>query len=136
MDPTIILAIVDEKHAGKLVSEFTRAGFYVHVVEDGGAALHWTRATHPEFLVLGLWTPARTGFEVIDALRRDETCAGTRIIVLDDQPDADAALEARASGAAAVWPASTPADEVARRVLDLFRNASIGEKHALPGGES
>ncbi len=136
MDATIVLATADVERGSRIAGALARAGFRVHHVHDGPTAASSTRAERPDFLLIELWTPGLTGFEVLDDLRAHGGCSGTRIFVLNESPDADAALEATAAGAEAVWPASISPEEIADALLALYNAAATRENELLPGGES
>lgn len=49
--------------------------------DDGDQSLRLARELRPELVVLDLVLPGRSGLDVLAELRRDETLAGTRVVL-------------------------------------------------------
>jgi DNA-binding response OmpR family regulator len=59
-----------------------REGHRVSIARDGDAALAAIRADRPDLVLLDVMMPGKTGFEVCQAVRADETLAGMKILML------------------------------------------------------
>ena len=59
-----------------------REGFEVHVARDGEEALDAVRRERPRLVLLDVMMPRRSGFEVCQALRADETLRDTLVLML------------------------------------------------------
>lgn len=59
-----------------------REGWQVSVARDGVEALEAIRAQRPDLVLLDVMMPGKTGFEVCQAVRADESLAGTQVLML------------------------------------------------------
>jgi DNA-binding response OmpR family regulator len=59
-----------------------REGHQVLVARDGEQALALIRAERPALVLLDVMMPKKSGFEVCQAVRADETLAGVKILML------------------------------------------------------
>ena len=59
-----------------------RAGYEVHVARDGQEALDALRALKPALVLLDVMMPRKTGFEVCQELRADESIKDIRVLML------------------------------------------------------
>ena len=59
-----------------------REGFTVHVARDGQEALEALRREKPRLVLLDVMMPHKTGFEVCQELRADETIKDTLVLML------------------------------------------------------
>jgi DNA-binding response OmpR family regulator len=59
-----------------------RAGYEVQVARDGQEALDALRAWKPALVLLDVMMPNKTGFEVCQALRADESIRHIRVLML------------------------------------------------------
>ena len=62
------------------------AGFETEIIRDGQVGLERLRATQPRVVVLDLHLPYVSGSEILDAIRRDERLADTRVILATADP--------------------------------------------------
>jgi DNA-binding response OmpR family regulator len=65
-----------------VVFKLEAAGYEVTATEDGRAALEAIRRLKPDLAVLDVMMPGLTGFEVLEAVRADESLKGTRVLLL------------------------------------------------------
>ena len=78
-----VLVADDEPHLLRLVKfRLEREGYNVITATDGEAALELARTEHPDLCVLDVMMPKRSGFEVLKALREDESHRGMKVIML------------------------------------------------------
>jgi DNA-binding response OmpR family regulator len=59
-----------------------RAGYQVLVARDGQQALDLLRSERPALVLLDLMMPVKSGIEVCQELRADETLRGTKVLML------------------------------------------------------
>ena len=59
-----------------------REGHQVVVARDGNQALEAIRREKPDLVLLDVMMPGKTGFEVCQAVRADESVARTKILML------------------------------------------------------
>jgi DNA-binding response OmpR family regulator len=75
------------------------AGYDVREAADGREAVEAVRDQAPDLLLLDLWMPRMSGFEVLDALRHDPAATRLKVVVLSCLSDADNRFEAFSGGA-------------------------------------
>ena len=59
-----------------------RAGYEVSVARDGQETLDAIGRERPDLVLLDVMMPRKSGFEVLQAVRADESLAATRIVLL------------------------------------------------------
>jgi DNA-binding response OmpR family regulator len=59
-----------------------REGYAVHVARDGVEALEVLRRVHPRLVLLDVMMPRKTGFEVCQEIRQDESIKDTLVLML------------------------------------------------------
>jgi DNA-binding response OmpR family regulator len=59
-----------------------REGHEVSIARDGEQALDAIRSLRPDLVLLDVMMPLKSGLEVLQAVRADETIAGTKILML------------------------------------------------------
>lgn len=94
---------------------------------DGREALEQITELVPQVAVLDLAMPGLTGFEVLNAIQRDELA--TKVVVLSASTDSEAVFKAVAEGAVAYVPKESSRDEVCEAIIA----ASRGEVLLSPG---
>jgi two-component system alkaline phosphatase synthesis response regulator PhoP len=78
-----VLVADDEAHLLRLVKfRLEREGYEVVTAADGDDALTAARDGRPDLCVLDVMMPRRSGFDVLRAIRDDESCAGMKVIML------------------------------------------------------
>ena len=81
---THTVLIADDEPSMLVTLEFLmqREGYHVLLARDGDEALAQLRAHRPDFVLLDVMMPGKTGFEVCQALRADEALARTKVLLL------------------------------------------------------
>jgi two-component system alkaline phosphatase synthesis response regulator PhoP len=76
--------IADDEPSMLVTLEFLmqREGYHVLLARDGDEALAQLRAHRPDFVLLDVMMPGKTGFEVCQAVRADEALARTKVLLL------------------------------------------------------
>ncbi len=79
-----ILVADDEKHIVQIVQfNLEKKGNYVVIVaSDGEMALELIRQEKPDLVISDIMMPKMTGFELFEALRKDEEIKDTPFIIL------------------------------------------------------
>ena len=98
--PRRILIVDDQPDLRKLIRMTLELGdFELHEAMDGAGALRQAVALRPDLVLLDVMMPGKTGFEVCQAVRADETLAATRILMLTSEASVEAEAEGLAAGA-------------------------------------
>lgn len=98
---TLVVADDDDDLRAVFLHALTFAGHQVREARDGESALEAVRAHRPAALLLDLWMPGLTGFDVLDRLRHDPAASRLKVIVVSNLGDADSRLAAFEAGASA-----------------------------------
>jgi two-component system cell cycle response regulator len=96
---TLVLADDDDDLRDVYARALRGSGHVVFEAADGQTALDVVRSVRPALLLLDLWMPTLTGFDVLDALRHDPAGSRLKIVVVSNLCDADSRLEAFEAGA-------------------------------------
>jgi len=98
---TVVVADDDDDLREVFVDALTEAGHEVHSADDGRAAIEAVRVHRPDLLLLDVWMPVMTGFDVLETLRHDPMGSRLKVIVVSNLGDADSRLSAFEAGASA-----------------------------------
>jgi DNA-binding response OmpR family regulator len=79
---TVLIADDDPSMLVTLEFLMQREGYHVLLARDGDEALAQLRAHRPDFVLLDVMMPGKTGFEVCQAVRADEALARTKVLLL------------------------------------------------------
>lgn len=81
--PRKILTCDDEKHIVRLIQvNLERQGYEVITAFNGAECLELVAADHPDLIVLDVMMPEMTGFEVLEALKKNPETAEIPVIML------------------------------------------------------
>jgi DNA-binding response OmpR family regulator len=97
-----------------------REGHRVSVARDGDAALAAIRQLRPDLVLLDVMMPGRSGFEVCQAVRADESLAGVKILMLSAKGRDTDLAKGGALGADAYMTKPFSTRELAERVRELL----------------
>ncbi len=87
-EPVRVLVVDDEPDIVALVAfHLAKAGFSVSTASNGREALDSARRETPAIVVLDLMLPGMTGFEVLEALRRDDSTTNVGVLMLTARRD-------------------------------------------------
>jgi DNA-binding response OmpR family regulator len=117
------LILIADDEANIVVSlEFLmkREGHRVSVVRDGDAALVAIRELRPDLVLLDVMMPGKTGFEVCQAVRGDESLAGVKILMLSAKGRETDLAKGQALGADAYMTKPFSTRELADKVKELL----------------
>ncbi|MCC7152388.1 MAG: response regulator [Rubrivivax sp.] len=101
-----------------------REGHQVLVARDGEQALSMIRAERPALVLLDVMMPGRTGFEVCQSVRADETLAGVKILLLTAKGRDTDVTQGLALGADAYMTKPFSTRELAARVRELLEQGA------------
>jgi len=97
-----------------------REGHRVTVARDGDAALDVIRRERPDLVLLDVMMPGKSGFEVCQAVRGDETLAGVKILMLSAKGRDTDLAKGSALGADAYMTKPFSTRELADKVKELL----------------
>jgi DNA-binding response OmpR family regulator len=89
----------DPDLADVIVFMLERAGFEVHLEQDGAAGFALASTLHPDVVLLDWMMPHMSGVEVCRALRSNVELASTKVIMLSAKAQVDNVCEGYAAGA-------------------------------------
>lgn len=83
MPQPLILVVEDDPVILQLLQiNFEMEGFEVKVAHDGAEALAEVRALKPAAVITDIMMPHKSGLELLDEIRRDDTIATTPVVLL------------------------------------------------------
>ena len=97
-----------------------REGHRVTVARDGDAALEAIRRERPDLVLLDVMMPGKSGFEVCQAVRADESLATVKILMLSAKGRDTDLAKGSALGADAYMTKPFSTQELAARVRELL----------------
>ncbi|MFO0444344.1 MAG: response regulator transcription factor [Betaproteobacteria bacterium] len=97
-----------------------REGHRVLLARDGDEALAQLRAHRPDLVLLDVMMPGKTGYEVCQALRADETLARPRVLLLTAKGRDTDVAQGLGVGADAYETKPFSTRELAARVRELL----------------
>lgn len=130
--PTLLVVDDDEAFRTRLGRAMTERGFVVTLAADAEAALA-SSAEAPEYAVIDLRMPGKSGLELLAALR--ERDPNTRVVMLTGYGSIPTAVDATKKGATAYLTKPADADEVLRALLGQDGPVSPGETPSLARAE-
>ena len=111
----VILLVEDDDFLRDLLTQKLEAkGFAVTIAKDGETALALATTHLPDLILLDLFLPGMSGFEMIAKLRQNEATAKVPFMVLSNSAEEQSKKEAETLGAARylVKAQSTPVEIV------------------------
>lgn len=101
-----------------------REGYEVLLARDGDEALEVIRRERPSLVLLDVMMPGKTGFELCDAVRADDSLAATKIVLLTAKGRDTDIAKGMALGATAYITKPFSTKELAQRVRELLREGA------------
>src|SRR5947208_1208498 len=78
-----LLVVEDDTDIREALTEgLTEAGFSVHAVEDGAAALHLMASWKPDLIVLDLMMPRMTGWQLMTEMKEHPALRDIPVVVI------------------------------------------------------
>lgn len=130
--PTLLVVDDDEAFRTRLGRAMRERGFQVTLAASVDEALA-AAAEAPEYAVIDLRMPGKTGLELLGALK--ERDPNTRVVMLTGYGSIPTAVEATKRGAAAYLTKPADADQVLRALLGQESPAPVGETPTLARAE-
>ena len=97
-----------------------REGYRVSVARDGDAALALIRSEQPDLVLLDVMMPGKTGFDICQAVRADETLAAVKILILSAKGRDTDLTKGSALGADAYMTKPFSTRELADKVREML----------------
>ena len=97
-----------------------RAGYNVSLARDGQQALDAILRGRPQLVLLDVMMPVKTGFEVCQAVRADDSLNGTRILMLSAKGRDTDLAKGLALGADAYMTKPFSTRELLQKVQDML----------------
>jgi DNA-binding response OmpR family regulator len=101
-----------------------REGWQVSVARDGIEALAAIQRDRPDLVLLDVMMPGKTGFEVCQAVRADETLASVKILMLTAKGRDTDVAQGLGLGADAYMTKPFSTKELAARVREMLGGAA------------
>ena len=117
---SIVLADDDDDIRAVFGPFLRSVGHEVREAAGGLEALDLIAQHRPSLLILDVWMPGCSGFEVLERLRHDSASARMQILMLSNMGDADTRLECFEMGAADYAVKGLPLQELRERVARLL----------------
>jgi len=115
--PLVLIADDDPLLRAILEHKLAAAGYHVHAVEDGRAALEAAQALSPAVVVLDGMMPVVDGFEALRRLKADPALAVIPVVMLTALKRQDDVVSALKLGAADYLSKPFNPDELVARLL-------------------
>jgi len=96
---SIVLADDDEDLRAVYAPCLRAAGYTVWEASGGSEAVELVRRHRPALLILDVWMPQVSGFEVLEQLRHDPAASSLKVMMLSNLGDGDTRLECFEMGA-------------------------------------
>jgi CheY-like chemotaxis protein len=131
-EPPQVLVVEDEPSISELWAvNLSLAGLRVLEVPDGRSGLARARAERPDLVTTDVMMPGFDGFQLAEALRRDEETRRIPLIFLSGQDDSAGAARAYALGAVAYLSKSCDLRAAATLVADVLARFPRNECRAV-----
>ncbi len=119
---TIKMLIADDEPNILISLEYLmkREGYDVHLARDGQQALDLVRRERPRILLLDVMMPKKTGFEVCQELRADDSVKDTLVLMLTAKGRDTDIAKGMAMGADAYVTKPFSTKELVQKVRDLL----------------
>ena len=124
MGQTILVAEDQQPVRSLIEFKLRNSGYTVVCVEDGRAALQKARELKPDLILLDVMMPLMTGFEVLGALRQEETTKKIPILMVTAQSNEEEVLKGLELGADDYITKPFSPNELAARVKTVLLRKS------------
>jgi DNA-binding response OmpR family regulator len=120
---TTTLLIADDEPNILISLEYLmkREGYVVHVARDGQEALDALRRERPRLVLLDVMMPRKTGFEVCQELRADESIKDTLVLMLTAKGRDTDVAKGLGVGADAYMTKPFSTKDLVQKVRDLLQ---------------
>ena len=120
MSATILIADDEPNILISLEFLLKRAGYQVSLARDGQEALAAIQRDRPQLVLLDVMMPIKTGFEVCQAVRADDSLNAVRILMLSAKGRDTDLAKGLALGADAYMTKPFSTRELVQKVQDLL----------------
>ncbi len=121
--PGAAILVVDDHERSRALYRalLTRAGYQVWEASRGEEALEMVRTRRPDLILLDLYLPTLSGYDVLERLRADDATRGIPVIILSVEDDQEAIARGLGLGAADyLVKGFTPPRDVLSKVRGLL----------------
>jgi len=129
-----VLVVEDEKLIASLLQrKLTDEGYYAFIAEDGEKALEEIKTKHPDLILLDIILPRMNGFDVLEAMRKDNEMKDIPVIIISNSGQAFEIDKAKEYGVKS-WLVKTEFDpgEVVEKVREqIGEGDEINEAEAV-----
>jgi two-component system phosphate regulon response regulator PhoB len=126
-----VLVVDDEADIVALVAyHLAKAGYGVATASNGAAALDKARRERPALVVLDLMLPDMSGFDVLEALRGDETTKNVAVLLLTARREEPDRIRGLSLGADDYLMKPFSPQELVLRVAAILRRIGTGNAQA------
>lgn len=101
-----------------------REGYEVFLARDGHEALEMLRRERPHLVLLDVMMPKKTGFEVCQELRSDESLRDTKVLMLTAKGRDTDVAKGMALGASAYMTKPFSTRELVEKVRELLETSA------------
>jgi len=126
MGSIIVLADDEEDLRAVYGATLREAGYRVWEAADGAETISAVRERRPDLLLLDVWMPILSGFEVVEAMRHDALSGSVKVVMLSNLDDADSRLEGFSAGVADYWVKGLSLAELRQKVGRILGEARDG----------
>jgi two-component system phosphate regulon response regulator PhoB len=124
----LVLCADDDEDILSLVSlRLRRAGFDVATATDGEEAVQIARSRRPALAVLDVMMPRRTGYQVLEELRGDESLRDIKVILLSARVQESDVARGLDAGADAYLAKPFKAQELVAKIEELLGSGASPE---------
>ena len=120
MAKRVLIADDEPNIVTSLVFLMTREGYEVEVARNGDEALAQMETFRPDLVLLDVMMPGKSGFDVCQAVRSDESLAGVKILMLSAKGRDTDLAKGTALGADAYVTKPFSTRELADKVRELL----------------
>lgn len=120
-----VLIVEDEEVLAKVFQEkLEKAGYEVQAASDGEIALSAAASFKPNVIVLDLLLPKKNGFEVLEALKKDQALKTIPVVVVSNLGEDNDIKRSLSLGAADYYVKSEhPINEIIEKIKNVLLQA-------------
>ncbi len=117
----ILICEDDASHSKALVEKLAKHDFELQVAGDGNSCLAEAKKNHPDLILLDLILPGKSGFDVLEEIRNDQSLKNTLVVVISNLSDDEGIKKTFKMGASDYFVKSQhPLNEIVEKVAGLL----------------
>lgn len=120
-----VLIVEDEEVLAKVFKEkLEKSGYDIKIASDGETALTMAASLKPDVIVLDLLLPKKNGFEVLEALKKDQALKMIPVVVVSNLGEDNDIKRSLSLGAADYYVKSEhPINEIVEKIKNVLVKA-------------